>query len=381
MVHLNLSVLLGLLSGAAALPGRALQPEHSGGIGLDTAAASAPAPESAAARKLSRRRYGGELKRDISLWAEMARRTPTARPRGASQLIAANISLPKDFTWADHDGINFLTPQRNQHIPRYCGSCWAFASTSVLADRWNVRQHKETPSRAFKPVLLSVQSVLSCGNEINGCGTCEGGDDAKVYELAATHGLVHQACSEYMAMDTKCGDMIGFDHATGMESRPPCYNCDEKNRCWVIQNHKRLWSTQAYAIDGEDAMMQEIREHGPIACAIMATDKMEHDFGPNCMSPPPANSVHAANGAHCITGTFMEALPDSDARINHVVEVVGWGTDQHNNDYWTIRNSWGTEWGDQGFMNIVRDSNKGPLGTGNNLLETQCGAARVLRYE
>ena len=408
---LSTTLLLGLLSGAGALPGHALQPDRSEGIGL-AASASAPASESPATRKLSRRRYGGELKRDISLWAEMARRTPTARPRGASQLIAANISLPKDFTWADHNGINFLTPQRNQHIPRCalcqrsnelgtnpthspdvahdvgpslrcadCGSCWAFASTSVLADRWNVKQHKENPSKAFQPVLLSVQSILSCGNELNGCGTCEGGDDAKVYELAATHGLVHQACSEYMAMDTKCGDVIGFDHATGMESRPPCYNCDEKNRCWVIQNHKRLWSTQAYAIDGEEAMMQEIREHGPIACAIMATDKMEHDFGPNCMSPPPANSVHAANGAHCITGTFMEALPDSDARINHVVEVVGWGTDQHNNDYWTIRNSWGTEWGDQGFMNIVRDSNKGPLGNGNNLLETQCGAARVLRYE
>ena len=126
------------------------------------------------------------------------------------------------------------------------------------------------------------------------------------------------------------------------------------------------------------------------------------------------------------TGTFHEDKPETDSRINHVVEIVGWGTDEYQNDYWTIRNStplpacpavkrsvrssvqvsvapyaelvladlpqitccarfvdagWGTEWGDEGFMNIVRDTNRGPVGTGNNLLETQCGAAIPTRYE
>lgn len=368
--------MLALMGAAVALPssGSSLQPER-----------PQEAASDATVRALSRRRYGGELKRDINLWAEMARRGPaTALPqvRGSSQLWAANhSSLPKDFTWSNHNGIDYLNPQRNQHIPRYCGSCWAFASTAVLADRWNVKQKKEDPQNAFYPVALSVQALLSCGNAINNCGTCEGGDDAKVYELAATKGLVHSSCSEYMAMDTLCGDVIGFDKQHGMESRPECYNCDEDNRCWLIQKHKRLWSSQPYSVEGEANIMAEIREHGPIACAIMATDKMEHEYGENCMAPPGPNSVHAAAGAHCITGTFREEPPDSDARINHVVEMVGWGTDQHGNDYWTIRNSWGTEWGDQGFMNIVRDSNNGPLGRGNNLLETQCGAAKVLKYE
>ena len=43
----------------------------------------------------------------------------------------------------------------------------------------------------------------------------------------------------------------------------------------------------------------------------------------------------------------------SSTRVNHAVLVVGWGT-QNNIPYWLIKNSWGTTFGDKGYIKIKR---------------------------
>merc|ERR1719197_504560 len=119
--------------------------------------------------------------------------------------------LPRDFSWGNVSGVSYLTPVRNQHIPVYCGSCWAFAATSVLADRWNVRYRN---SGSPPPDLeLSTQNVLSCGNDLVSCGTCKGGDDASVFLYAERHGIPHESCS----------------------------NCDEQASCFSIKEYHRLF--------------------------------------------------------------------------------------------------------------------------------------------
>ena len=73
--------------------------------------------------------------------------------------------LPKSFTWCDKDGVNYCTMSRNQHIPQYCGSCWAHGSVSALGDRIKIaREAKGTD------IQLSVQHVLNCA----GVGSCHG---------------------------------------------------------------------------------------------------------------------------------------------------------------------------------------------------------------
>ena len=65
--------------------------------------------------------------------------------------------LPTNFWWGNVNGVNYLTYQRNQHIPVYCGSCWAFSATSALSDRIKIRRNAQWPD-----VILAPQVLISC---------------------------------------------------------------------------------------------------------------------------------------------------------------------------------------------------------------------------
>ena len=76
-------------------------------------------------------------------------------------------------------------------------------------------------------------------------------------------------------------------------------------------------------------------QNGPLACGIDATNKLEA-YG----TTTPVDSYPG--------GIFSqtELLP----MANHILSIVGWGTDANlNQDYWILRNSWGTYWGEDGY--------------------------------
>ena len=84
-------------------------------------------------------------------------------------LLKATSTLPESFSWKSVDGINYVTRMRNQHIPTYCGSCWAHGTVSSLADRIKIDRMKKN---LVGPDLdLSIQAVLNNG----GGGSCHGG--------------------------------------------------------------------------------------------------------------------------------------------------------------------------------------------------------------
>ena len=63
---------------------------------------------------------------------------------------------PSNFTWCDKDGVNYCTMSRNQHIPQYCGSCWAHGSVSALGDRIKIARKGKGID-----INLSVQHLLN----------------------------------------------------------------------------------------------------------------------------------------------------------------------------------------------------------------------------
>jgi cathepsin X len=102
--------------------------------------------------------------------------------------------LPKEFTWSNINGTSYITTPRNQHLPVYCGSCWAHAAMSSLADRIKIARltnfttrdsddggAKISPSDSddggakisLFDISLSIQFILNCGASI--AGSCLGG--------------------------------------------------------------------------------------------------------------------------------------------------------------------------------------------------------------
>ena len=91
------------------------------------------------------------------------------------------------------DGVNYLSWNKNQHIPQYCGSCWAQGSTSAIADRFNILN--KDLKRETTPVGLNAQVIVDC----QAGGSCDGGNPGGVYKYAHKTGIPHSSCEQYTA--------------------------------------------------------------------------------------------------------------------------------------------------------------------------------------
>ncbi|KAJ1470962.1 hypothetical protein T484DRAFT_1640664 [Baffinella frigidus] len=211
------------------------------------------------------------------------------------------------------DGTNFLTLLKNQHIPTFCGSCWAMATISAKTNKpLNLRHTPLTP----KP-HPDGQVLINCG----GGGTCGGGDPGAAYKYMAKQGLPDETCQNYEAVNGKCAPF-------GL-----CETCDPNpflpGTCSAVTSYNRYYADEYGSVGGADKMKAEIFARGPISCGVHVTDAFENYKG----------------------GVFETSFDPFVFLLDHEISVVGWGTDT-TGQYWVGRNSWGSYWGEKGFFRI-----------------------------
>jgi cathepsin X len=259
----------------------------------------------------------------------------------SSHDLLAKVEVPEAYTWCNVSGVNYCTISRNQHIPQYCGSCWAHGAVSALGDRLKIARKAQGID-----INLAVQHVLNCG----GVGSCYGGSVDGPYQWLAEisrkgagisyeTSLPYQACSS----DVTYGICPHADfRCTQINIARTCSTFPPTGKCVGLSKYPNLTISDYGSISGAAAMQQEILNRGPITCGIDAQPILEYTGG---------------------------IVSDAGEGIDHVISVVGWGSD-NGKQYWIVRNSWGEYWGEMGYVYVE-------LGKNALHLEEQCSWAVV----
>ncbi len=280
-----------------------------------------------------------------------------------------NIELPVQFdgriVW---EGL--LSPVTDQGL---CGSCWAFASTSTLADRFNIQ------SMGMMHVELSAARLILCDRttesdidhpemEREKVGkrqrrsakiyACHGNTLADAWRYLYTYGTNTRECMPYNKkynlydeLDKSeslgsfsepekmpiCSDVAGIMGDMCSDFTFDKYNSEETGTPARFYKALHFYAIAGVPIDGgnEYHIRYNIFRWGPVSTSFAVY--------PDFYTFDASNTIYEWDG-------------NGEQVGGHAVEIVGWGTDK-GKDYWIIENSWGVEWGDKGFFRMARGTN------------------------
>jgi cathepsin X len=241
--------------------------------------------------------------------------------------VHSNDVLPAVVDWRNMNGKNYLSWNKNQHIPQYCGSCWAQGTTSAIADRFNILNDLKTPT----PIGLDAQVVVNC----QAGGSCDGGNPADVYAYANEYGLHHSSCMQYIAYNLQGRLCEPIDVCRDCKGPPPAEGDSGLENCAAVEDTK-YYVSEYYEVKGVDQMKAELFAHGPISCGIHVTRNFENNYD---------------------GGIYSEDIGPLQHLLNHEISVVGYGVNDAGEEYWIGRNSWGSYWGDYGFFYMAMYEN------------------------
>jgi len=254
-----------------------------------------------------------ELPRGLARGAAAARRAAAPVPSSAHLATAFGgdaAALPPSVDWRDHKPpvISAVKDQGG------CGSCWAFATTETV--------ESYVALATGKLPVLSPQQLVQCAPNADHCGGT-GGCQGSIPEVAAAYIEAHGMTTEWrMPYASYFGD--GGSGGSG-GAQPAC-------------NATRVDALATVHVGGWKKLTPN--SYGEVAAALASVG-------------PLAVNVQANVWSDYESGVFKGCSNLTNIEVDHVVQLVGYGTD-NGQDYFTIRNSWDVTWGESGFMRMAR---------------------------
>jgi len=241
-------------------------------------------------------------------------------PKGLAESCLANgveaakmdtTAVPTQFDWRT---LGKVTPVKNQGE---CGSCWAFSTIGNIESQWAIKGNNLTQ---FSEQLL-VDCSHGCCSELNQtvCNSgCEGGWQWNAYiDIEAWGGVELETAYPYTGVTGTCqkqGTMLA-----------------------PIKNYTCL---SAPNNADETQMTAFLVAHGPLAVALNADYVEDYEGG--------------------IIDPWFPTEECDPTSLDHAVLIVGYGaeaSDFGTTPYWIVKNSWGSDWGENGYFRILRGGN------------------------
>jgi C1A family cysteine protease len=206
------------------------------------------------------------------------------------EVIYSQVDAPQTFDWRSK---NMVTPVKNQE---QCGSCWAFSATENIESMYCMSKQMDCTTLA----PLGPQQIVDCDTTDSGC---EGGNTETAYAyVMSAGGMEDEKDYPYTATDGTC-NFVSSEVAI------------------TISN----WKSAAPKGD-EQTMMNNLVALGPLSICVEAQPWQDY------------------------TGGVLMAS-DCDNQLDHCVQAVGYDLTA-DTPFWSVRNSWGTDWGEQGYIRL-----------------------------
>jgi cathepsin L len=213
---------------------------------------------------------------------------------------------PPSWDWRDHGVV--VGPIKNQG---QCGSCWAFSAIGALESQIRMKTNNSV-SLSEQDMVDCVKNVKSPDKSMSCCDGCGGGEMYSVYQYLKN------------TMDSS-------------ETQYPYFGSDQKCKSFQSSVKQKLKSYVSLPKGDEELMVKVLHSIGPLSIGVNAnSDWQQYTKG--------------------VYDPTEEQCESSIASQDHGVILVGYGTEK-DIDYWVVRNSWGKEWGEDGYIRISRGKN------------------------
>ncbi|XP_037342411.1 pro-cathepsin H [Pungitius pungitius] len=205
---------------------------------------------------------------------------------------------PESIDWRKKG--NVVTPVKNQGP---CGSCWTFSTTGCL--------ESVNAIASGKLISLSEQQLVDCAQDFNNHG-CMGGLPSQAFEyIKYNKGLMTEEDYPYKGQDDTCQFKPSLAAAFVLD----------------------VVNITSY---DEKAMVDAVARLNPVSLAFEVI----------------ADFMHYREGVYTST-----QCKDTADKVNHAVLAVGYGAEGNGTPYWIVKNSWGSNWGMDGYFLIERGRN------------------------
>jgi C1A family cysteine protease len=215
---------------------------------------------------------------------------------GCKPFSSTATNSPVSIDWRNKGVVN---PVRDQG---QCGSCWAFATTANAESVWAIY--------SGKLLDFSEELLVDCASGVgyHNLG-CNGGNPDSAFKYMINKGQCSESSYPYTAGTTKTAGT--------------CQTCSLEtahfSACYDVASNDQISLKGAVALQ-------------PVAVAIEADTRYFQSYSGGIL-----------DSSSCGTN------------LDHAVEIIGYGT-ENGMDYWNVRNSWGSSWGENGYVRIKRTS-------------------------